>query len=163
WPLALLRFIWPASIDLLIVQDLALAGSGLVALRWGLELLQSHWPGGERQSGLVGAGLLAILLLNPWTYWTASFDFHFQPLACFFVLLAGRDVWAGRRRAWWWVAAVLLCGDVAATYVGALGLAAIFAGHRTRRTGICLVATSVAWLGLVSAFGADKASDLATN
>jgi hypothetical protein len=163
WPLALLRFISPASIDLLIVQDLALAGSGLVALRWGLELLNRYWPADRPKVGLVGAALLAVLLINPWTYWTASFDFHVQPIACLFLLLAGRDVWAGRGRAWLWVAAVLSCGDVAATYVAALGFSAILAGRRTRRTGVALIVASFAWLGLIAAVGSGKGSSLSTN
>ena len=39
WPLAILYFVWPHAIDLLVVQDLAIAGAGLVGLRWALEML----------------------------------------------------------------------------------------------------------------------------
>lgn len=186
WPLALLWFVWPHSVDLLVVQDLALAGAGLVALRWGLELVDRHWAGGERSGAragagadagaragawaragagapLVGAGLVVVLLADPWTYWAASFDFHFQPLACLFLVLAGRDLWLGRRRAWWWVAGVLACGDVASTYLVGLGFSAIVAGRRTWRPGIALVALSVAWLGLVSVLGAGLGSSLSDN
>ena len=44
WPLALLHAAGASAFSLLVVQDLVLAGSGLVALRWGLELLDRHWP-----------------------------------------------------------------------------------------------------------------------
>jgi hypothetical protein len=160
WPLALLWYGSHSSLVLLIVQDVALAGAGLVALRWGLELLETHWPPRTRGQTAVGIGLLVVLLVNPWTYWTASFDFHFQPIACLAVLAAGRDLWAGRRRGWCWVAVALLCGDVAATYVLALGIAAVLAGRRTWRSGAGLIGASLIWLAIVSALGAGKGSTL---
>ena len=43
-------------------------------------------------------GTLVILLANPWTYETIAFDFHFEPLAALFVVLAGRDLWPDFRR-----------------------------------------------------------------
>jgi len=127
WPLALLHLVWSSPFVLLIVQDLALAGTGLVALRFGLELLQAEWPVEVSGAPLIGIGLLVVLLANPWTYWTASFDFHFQPVGAIFVALCARDVWNGRRRAWWWAAAVLTCGDVAASYLIGLGIGALLA------------------------------------
>ena len=107
WPLALLYWVWPHAIDLLIVQDVALAGAGLVAFRWVLEHLQNHAPN-RRFAVAVSGCVLAILVLQPWTYWAASYDYHSEPLATFFTLLAGRDLWAGRRRGWIWVVLVLL-------------------------------------------------------
>jgi Predicted membrane protein (DUF2079) len=160
WPLALLWYVCSSSLDLLVVQDLVLVGSGLAALRWGLELAERHWPERTRGAPWVGVGLLAVLLVNPWIYWAASYDFHFQPIACFFTLLAGRDIWAGRRRAWWWVAVVLLCGDVAATYIVALGIGALLAGRRTRRDGAVATAIGVAWLGVIGIVGSGKGSTL---
>lgn len=97
WPLALLWWITRTSLALLVVQDLALAGACLVVLRWGLELLDEYWPS-RHSAAAVAAGLMVVLVANPWTYWTAAFDFHFQPIAVLAVLLAGRDFWAGRRR-----------------------------------------------------------------
>ncbi|MGH9061334.1 MAG: hypothetical protein ACRDZY_17740, partial [Acidimicrobiales bacterium] len=122
WPLALLWWVSHSSFDLLVVQDLALTGAGLVSLRWGLELVTQHWPERRRGSPILGLALLIVLLINPWIYWTATYDFHFQPIACLFILLAARDLWNGRSRGWWWIAGVLLCGDVASTYVVAVGL-----------------------------------------
>lgn len=77
WPLALLRTLDGSTFSLLVVQDLALAGFGLVAFRLGLELLQSHWGPGFAGGPVVALGLLVTLLITPWTYWAASFDFHF--------------------------------------------------------------------------------------
>lgn len=161
WPLALLHTFGASAFSLLVVQDLGLAGSGLVALRWGLEMLDRHWPGDHRGAPWIGLGLIGLLLASPWTYWTASFDFHFQSIATFFVLLAGRDAWLGRKRAWWWVVGILLCGDVAATYLVALGLAAVVTGRRTRRTGVAFVVVGVVWLGVVGLVHSGKGSSLA--
>lgn len=47
-----------------------------------------------------------------------------------FALLAARDLWSGRRRGWWWAGAVLLCGDVAATYLLAIGVGLVLSGRR---------------------------------
>lgn len=163
WPLALLRAVGFSAFSLLVVQDLALAGMGLVVLRMGLELLQRHWRTASRWGPLVGAGLLVALLVTPWTYWTASFDFHFQPLAALFLALCARDVWNGRRRAWWWAVAVLVCGDVAASYLMGLGIAAVLSGRPTRRTGWLLLAAGFGWILFVIAIGSGKGSSLAGN
>jgi uncharacterized membrane protein len=159
WPLALLYWVWPHAIDLLIVQDIALAGAGLVAFRWVLEHLSTHAP--NRRFALAVSGcVLAVLVLQPWTYWAASYDYHSEPLATFFVLLAGRDLWAGRRRGWMWIALVLLCGNVATSYVVALGIVAIISGRRRWRTGLVLVAVGVVWLGVVGLVHSGKGAAL---
>lgn len=163
WPLALLYWVWPHAVDLLVVQDLALAGAGLVAFRWALEHLDAHWPRARRVE-LPAAIALALLLVNPWTYWAASFDFHFQPLAVFFTLLCARDLWQGRRRGWIWAALVLACGDVATTYLIGLGLALVVAGGRRRRIpGAVLVAVALAWFGVVGLVHSGKGTSLPYN
>jgi len=163
WPLGLLHLVSSSTFTLLVVQDLVLAGIGLMALRFGLELLQREWPSTVRYSTFVGAGLLAALLVSPWVYWTASFDFHLQPLAVLFSVACARDVWNGRRRAWWWAAAVLTCGDVAASYLVGIGLAAVVAGRPTRRNGLILIGMGAAWILFIVAIGSGKGSSLAGN
>ncbi len=148
WPLAPLYWVWPHAIDLLIVQDVALAGSGLCVFRWSLEHLQTHAPN-RRFAVAVSSCVLAIVVLQPWTYWAASYDYHSEPLATFFTLLAGRDFWNGRRRGWIWVVFVLLCGNVATSYIAALGIAAIVSGRHRWRMGVVLVFIAVVWLGVV--------------
>ena len=159
WPLALLYWIWPHAIDLLIVQDVALAGAGLVAFRWALEHLQVHSPN-RRFALAVGGCVGAILLLQPWTYWAASFDYHSEPLATLFTLLAGRDIWAGRRRMWIWIVLVLLCGNVATSYVVGLGLFAIISRRQRWRTGLVLIAVAVAWFAFVGLVHSGKGAAL---
>lgn len=160
WPLSLLYWVWPHAIDLLVVQDLALAGAGLVAYRWVLEHLEHHAPN-RRFALAVSTCVLVVLVVQPWTYWAASYDYHSEPLATLFILLAGRDLWAGRRRGWIWVACVLLCGNVAASYVAALGVAALVSGRHRWRTGLALVATGAAWLAFVGLVHSGKGAVLA--
>ena len=69
WPLSLLYWVYPHSVDLLIVQDAALAGVGLVAYRWALEHLQLHAPNRRfalvgRRRGLARAGAAAVDVLG---------------------------------------------------------------------------------------------------
>ena len=163
WPLGLLHVLWSSTFVLLIVQDMVLAGIGLAGLRFGLELLERQWPTSIRRRTLIGLWLLFVLLASPWVYWTASFDFHLQPIAVLFLVLCARDLWNGRRRAWWWAAAVLACGDVAASYLVGLGIAAVLSGRVTRRHGCYLIGLGVSWVVFVVAIGSGKGSSLAGN
>jgi hypothetical protein len=148
WPLAVFYWVWPHSIDLLIVQDAALAGAGLVAYRWALEHLQVHAPN-RRFAVAIASCVGAVLVLQPWTYWAASYDYHSEPLATFFVLLAGRDLWNDRRRGWIFVVLALLCTNVAGSYVVALGVVALISGRQRWRTGLILLGVGVVWLAIV--------------
>jgi hypothetical protein len=163
WPLGLLHVVSPSTFTLLVVQDVVLAGIGLAGLRFGLELLERQWPTALRKRTLVGIWLLFVLLASPWVYWTGSFDFHLQPIAVLLLVLCARDLWSGRRRAWWWAAGVLACGDVAASYLIGLGIAAVLSGRNTRRHGLYLVGIGAAWVVFVVAIGSGKGSSLAGN
>ena len=160
WPLALLHLVTSQSIVLLFVQDLAVAGTGLVAYLWIIEFLErKEVP--ILTATAVGALVLVVTVANPGIYQTVRFDVHMEPIAALFLVLAGRDFWRGRiRRAWIWSAVVLLCGSFAAIALFGLGLSAVLAGKRTRRSGVILVTASVGWLALISALGADRGSGL---
>jgi hypothetical protein len=170
WPLALLWFLYPHSIDLLLVQDIGLAGSTLVAFLFLVDLLERRWEGRRRTReasrlpvGLALGGLVA-LVVNPWTYWAASFDFHIEPLATLFLLLAARDLWSGRnRRAPVWIVLVLLCGNVSATYLFALGICAVLARKDLRLKGVGLMALGLVWAEAVGAIGGGTGTLIAGN
>jgi len=170
WPLALLWFVYPHSIDLLFVQDLGLAGSTLVAFLFLVDLLERRWEGRSRTRdasrvpvGLALGGLVA-LVINPWTYWSASFDFHIEPIATLFLLLAARDLWSGRnRRAVVWILLVLLCGNVSATYLFALGICAVLARRDLRLKGVGLMALGLVWAEAVGAIGGGTGTLIAGN
>ncbi len=160
WPLALLHIVLPWSVTLLWIQDLAVAGSGLVVFLWIVDYLEWRrvpwWPA----VGVL-AVVLAVVVASPGAYQTLYFDFHLEPLSTVFVLLAGRDIWWGRRRrAWIWVAVALLCGSFAAITLVGLGISALLAGPNSRRQGLLIVVTALAWLGLISAVGANAGSNI---
>jgi uncharacterized membrane protein len=176
WPLALLGLVFPSSFTLLVVQDLALAACTVVIVLFTRDVLVAApagedgiaaEPGHARLSWweqrwdrgwvpALGLGALAIALINPWVYWSASFDFHIEPLATLFALLVARDVWKGRMlRSLWWVVALLLCGNVAGTYLVGIGIFALLSIHRRdlRVPGIALTVGGILASVIVSAVG----------
>lgn len=160
WPLALVHLVFPQPVALLYIQDLAVAGCGLVAYWWVLEYL-------ERQrlthNAVVAVATTALLVTvaDPGTYATVGFDFHTEPISTLFILLAGRDFWRGRFRwAWCWTAAALLCGSFAAIMVVGLGVSALLAGSSTRRSGFLLLGAGVAWTALIGLLHANAGSGL---
>jgi hypothetical protein len=95
------------------------------------------------------------MVLNPWVYQTIGFDFHFETFATLFVVLVGRDLWAGRtRRVWLWAALALLSSVLGGLYLLGIGISGVLAGRRTRRTGLVLGALGLGAFVLLSASGA---------
>ena len=144
WPLALIHLVYPGSVALLWIQDLAVAGSGFVVYLWIVDYLERRSVPWCPAAGVASVVLLA-LVTNPGAYQILSFDFHMEPISTPFLLLAGRDLWSGRhRRAWIWVALALTCGTFAAITLVGLGISALLAGRETRRPGALVVAAASA-------------------
>jgi uncharacterized membrane protein len=156
WPLALLYRAYPHPVLLLWVQDLAVAATEIVALGWIVDVVRtSKHRLTERQGALLAAGAAVVMVVNPWVYETIAFDFHSEPLAAFFLILVGRDLWAGRgRRLWLWVAGAMLCGVLAATYLIGVGVAGVMAGRRTRRRALLIGAAGTGWFLFLTSIGA---------
>lgn len=173
WPLGLIGTVWPSPMALLSVQSLALVGAEAVAFSWLCDLAGD--AGGRpdarhegrnpttRLACMLAAGGLVLLVADPWTYWTASWDFHLEPVGILFVLLVARQLHRDprRRRTWIWVALALLCGDVVATYLAGVGLCATLAGRRSRRAGLLVTIAAVAWTVALAGLHANRASALA--
>ncbi len=175
WPMALLALVFPSSFTLLVVQDLALAGCTVVVALFARDVIVVTPWGNENESGpahgrpprwerawdrgwvpALGLGAIAIALINPWIYWSASFDFHIEALATLFALLVARDLWNRRLlRSLWWVVALLLCGNVAGTYLVGIGIFALLTIRRRdlRVPGIALVVGGIAVSAIMSAVG----------
>jgi hypothetical protein len=156
WPLALLYWVWPHGITLLWLQDTAVVGAELVAFTWLCEIVQSRLPG--RAGAWLAASGFVLLAINPWTWWAVSFDFHAESLAVLFTTLLARDLAAHRRRAWVWLAAVLLCGDVAGTYVAGLGLGLLIADKHSRMRGAAIAVLGVAAVLFITVIHGNKGS-----
>jgi hypothetical protein len=149
WPLALLYWVFPNGVVLLWLQDIGVVGAELVAFLWLCEIAQRYRPGRDAR-WLAGAGLV-LLAVNPWSWWSVSFDFHAECVAIPFAALLARDLANGRRRAWVWVAAVLACGDVAGTYVAGLGLGLLIASRGSRARGALVACLGVGALLFITA------------
>jgi len=143
WPLALLYWVWPHSVDLLWLQDLGVVAAEAVAFTWLCEIAQRYRPGRDA-AWLAGAGIV-LLAANPWILWAVSFDFHFETLGISFAALLAWDLANGRRRAWAWVVPLLACGDVTGTYMAAIGLGLLITSRGAR-----LRAAVVAGIGLAA-------------
>lgn len=156
WPLALFYWIWPHGVTLLWLQDISVVIAEGVAFTWICELASAHRP--DRDAiWLAGSGL-ALLAVNPWIWWSVSFDFHSETLAIPFVVLLARDLASGRRRVWAWVPPLLTCGDVAGTYLFGLGISGVLAGSRYRRRGVVMAAIGLAATLLIALVHGNKAS-----
>ncbi len=150
WPLAILGLIWPHRITLLAVQDLAIVGAEAVAYLWICDLVAARPSMPLRAYSLTGLALLAV---DPWIYWSASWDYHSEPLGTLFLALAARDLFRGRRRSGaLWCFLTLLCGMVPATYLIGIGLSLMFANRR-RLSGLCAAAVSGVWFVLLLSAG----------
>ena len=165
WLLALPGLVWPHAVTLLWAECLTTVGAEAVAFGWLCDMaVDRAGTRADRRVPVVLAWVgLVLLVFNPWIYWSLSFDFHYEPVGILFVLLAARDLYRdpGRRRVWVWVVLALLCGDVVATYVVAIGLSAVLAGPRWRRNGLLVAAAGLVWVLLLTVMGANRGSDLA--
>ena len=171
YPLALLWFLFPHGITLLVVQDVATVGAEAVAFAWVLDLVA---PGGSGSSAttarpvptrllVLAAGVLVVLVADPWIWWADAFDFHLQALATLFALLAARGFWSKRGRPWIWVALTLACGTVESIVLVGLAIVLLVARRGRQREGAALLAIGVAWVTILSGLGLDAGSQLSTN
>lgn len=161
WPLALLYWLAPNDgLTLLVIQDLAIVGAAATAVWWVLQVGRAR----KAPDWLVAVLLVAVALLSAadrWVYATAASDFHFEAVAACLALLAAYQLWAGHtRRCLLFVALTLLCGDVAGTYVFAVGLAFACTTPRVRRLALTVGASGLVWVVLVAALGANQGSQI---
>jgi hypothetical protein len=156
WPLALLYWVFPSGVLLLWIQDVGVVGAELVAFLWLCEIALRHLPARDAR-WLAGAGLV-LLAINPWSWWAVSFDFHAECLAVLFTALLAWDLANGRRRAWAWVLPLLACGDVAGTYLFAIGLGFLITRRDARIRGAVMACLGLAGLLLISVIHGNEGS-----
>ncbi|WP_249019035.1 DUF2079 domain-containing protein [Conexibacter sp. S30A1] len=149
WPLAALGFIWPHPITLLVVQDFAIVGAEFVAFMWLCDLVAERPEVPAARFCLTG---LALLVLDPWIYWSASWDYHSEPLGTLFAVLAARDLFRGRRIAVLWCALTLASGLVTTPYLVGVGISILFVRGR-RVWGAAAIAAGTAWFELMLKLG----------
>jgi hypothetical protein len=160
WPLAPLSLLWPHGLWPLWIQDLMVIGAEVGAVFIVLDALRrGQWS--QRIPGWVAVAFVSVLLVaNPWIYESIAFDFHYQTVgAACFALLACREMMSGsNRRLVLWSILCLACGDLAGTYLAAVGLGGILAGGPQRRRGTKLLVAGILWVIFVTLLGANQGS-----
>ncbi len=135
--LAPLYWIFPNHmVGYLWLQDAAIAGASAVCLRWVTQLVEWRPDANRRQQAIASLCWLmtaAFLVLNPWTYWVASFDIHMEPFAILFVLLGLRALLARRRTVAVWFVLTLMCGAASTLFALGAGCTALVAIWWARR------------------------------
>jgi uncharacterized membrane protein len=165
WPLSTLSFLWPHSLWLLWMQDVAIVASEAIAALWITRYLAAL---GARRSALFAALAFVLLLTNAWWYEAASFDVHLEVLGIPLVVLAAYALWSGSTtRVFVAAGLALLFGDVVATYIVLVGLAAMVS-PRVRREGRLaaaggVVVLGVAWFALATVLHANQGSGIVSN
>jgi len=177
WPLAPLSRIWPHALWPLWIQDLLVVGGEAGAVLLVADATRRPtWS--RRVPPWLAVGLVVVLLVgNPWIYLGVSFDFHFQSVgAACFAMLACREMIRGNNR--WlalWVVLCLACGDIAGSYLAAVGLGGVIAGwwqsrahdpvtaaagRGQRRRGAVLAVAGAAWFAFSSLIGGNQGAGL---
>ncbi len=154
WPLAQLTRLPPHGLLLLYAQDIAVAGAGWVALRWAADLARKAKLDVRVATMTLGV-VTTLLLINPWVYYAAAYDFHMEPLASCFARLIAYSLYRRRpRHACGWAALTLSAGVVACLYVVGAGLGALLAGNH-RKHAVFIAAAGLSWLVALTLLGAN--------
>ena len=163
WPLAVLGVLFRSPMTLKVVQDVAAAAADLIGALWIVDILR-------RESNVsLSAGLamlitgIVCLFINPWTFYTDAFDFHFYTLSELFLI---GSVWAFYRGN---VLVGILCalgvstgGDANATYAVGLGATVILASRKLWKAGLFVVLASLGAVLFMHKIGAGTGSGIST-
>jgi hypothetical protein len=164
WPIALVTHWGLGGYTPMAVQDILIVSAELVAFSWLLELLRERDLGLVTPNWAVGAVSVLLLVANPWIYWAASFDVHFDVvLPAPFVVLALRALYYRRyHQLALWTVLILLCGDVAATFTAAVGitglLASVWPGQRRVVASAAVLIAGLAGYLVISHLGGNSGS-----
>jgi Predicted membrane protein (DUF2079) len=158
WLLAPLYWLFPSGIALLLLQDMCVVVAEATAFLWLCDSAARDRDGTDG-AWLAATGLV-LLVANPWIWWAISFDFHIEAVALLFVTLVIRDLAYARRRAWIWVIPLILCGDVAGTYLVGAGLGGMLANRQARRSGALMACLGLSAVGFITLVHANIGSGL---
>ena len=165
WPIAIVGRLWPQSIQLLWLQDGAMAATEWIAVTWVAAICSTRLP---RYRSIVALSALVFLVLNPWWYLAASFDVHFETLGLPFAVWSAYALWRGRIRTALIVGLVaMLFGDVVTVVILCVGIAGLLSRRVRRDSGwyapATLVGAAGAWLALITIVGGNKGSGIVAN
>lgn len=147
WPLSLFSFAIKTPAIWKIIQALSASGAQFVAFLWACDIIDDVQ--GELPIGKIALKrcALALALINPWVIEACGFDYHDWAIAGLLLVSAGRSFYKLNRFAGWTFAGLtILAGDLAATYVAALGLSLLLTQKRFRIDGAVMIVVATAWL-----------------
>lgn len=150
WPLGAIGALSSSPLTLKLISDAAAALATCVALGWVREILERNkLPAQTAAFILVTCALVAVL--NPWTYQSNAFDFHFYAIAALASVGIGRALYNGQGDpACGWLLLGISAGDVATTVVSATAFGAALALPYARRAGFELAASGGAVFALIT-------------
>ncbi|HUY07250.1 MAG TPA: DUF2079 domain-containing protein [Acidimicrobiales bacterium] len=153
WPLGLLGAPFGGNpFVLLVVQDLALALEGLVALVWISEILEQHTDLKPNARHWLWLLALAAVAFDPWCFQTAMFDFHPASFSSLFILLASRELWRGGRWPYFvWAFLLATIGTSGVLAAIGLGISALISARPRRLFGVAVIAASTIWVEVLIA------------
>ncbi len=160
WPLAALGRLWGGAFLLLALQDLALVATNAVTIAWVWEALRREERLNSSQQRVLRLATLSGILLDPWCYQSARYDFHLEVLIALVAVLTGQALWRGRSRLVILLAALLLLsGSSGALAVFGIGLGGLLTRKQRTLSGWLALegvtaALVLSHLGLVGAHGA---------
>ncbi len=159
WPLALLHVVSSSPFTLLVVQDCCIALSTLIAALWVCDAVALRLPTRRFTAVAIVLGTLLALLLDPFSFEAAYFDYHAEAMMLVFLLLAGRALWNSRRRSpVVWALLACLTASVGALLAVGLGLGAAVSAAGRRRSGLVVAVTGLVMIGVIAALGANQAT-----
>ena len=170
WLLAPLDWIPPTGLVFLIASVASVVWAELIAFNWICFLMERGIDRfiSIRKLYLVGATCLVLLVVNPWTWWAISWDFHVEELGAPLIIAAAYEFSRNRiGRAWMWVAALALTGDIGSTWILGLCLSAILVSlsRKDLRVRYAKVSGALLLVGILeviglAAFGLSQGSNL---
>jgi hypothetical protein len=163
WVLAPLIAIFPNQLTLQLAQDAAGIASCVIAWRWMLTML--YRPGTKvPYRRTIALCSLAVLVLDPWIYWTYAFDVHSEAFAPAFLVASAYAFYLNRPLLGFLLAlGVLVEGDATATYLAGFGLTILLVRYRQPWYGLGLIAAGFGAVQGMHALGSGRASGMNTN
>ncbi|MCY0878159.1 MAG: DUF2079 domain-containing protein [Firmicutes bacterium] len=156
WLLAIATFFVRDPIFLLMLQDAAIVGTEITVLYFSMYIVVQH-TNSSRLSFWVVFLTGVMLILNPWTYWAASFDIHTETFCAFFAINAMFSLYKGDTKASIiWIILTFSGGLVECTYVAGIGLTVLLSGRPKRYWGIILIVSSVVIFFSIEILGGNK-------
>lgn len=161
WPLALLYYIFPHGIVLLWLQNAGTSITSFLAYLWFCAIIRKRTSVLETKHYVLVLFLLALLILNPWNYWSNAYDFHFQSISSAFMMATAMSYYFNRRKLTWLFAILTLStGDLGGLYVFSIGFAYVIRKNKPELQSLGLMVLGVGWLLLVHKIGGARGSQV---